>query len=75
MEALSGFGWAEFGLAGLFGLFAIIITSMFLKFLKTQQELFRTFLEAERISVDKRHDKLDTSLRDLTSAIRTINGG
>jgi len=68
-------GWTEFGLAGLFGVFALVLTSMFLKFLKTQQETFREHLDNEREARNKNQDKLDASLKELNQTLAKMNGG
>lgn len=68
-------GWTEFGLAGLFGIFALVLTSMYMKFLKTQQELFADFMVAERKSREDTSERLDRRLDTLNQTLTKMNGG
>ena len=54
--------WVEFGLAGLFGVFALVMTRTFLNHLSEQSEQWR-----------KRLDKLDGTIRDLDITIQKLN--
>jgi hypothetical protein len=54
--------WVEFGLAGLFGVFALILTKYFLDFLDKSNERW-----AERF------DKLDTTIKGLDDTIKSLN--
>lgn len=68
-------GWTEFGLAGLFGVFALVLTSMYMKFLKHQQELFADFMTAERAQREKTAERLDRRLDALNQTLTKLNGG
>ncbi len=59
--------FTEFGLAGLFGVFALVLTTMFLKFI-------RDLLEAEREARTSYMKDLNENLIELNRYIRKLNG-
>ena len=54
--------WVEFGLAGLFGVFALVLTRTFLNHLSEQSKQWRQGL-----------DKLDNTIRELDRTIQNMN--
>ena len=56
--------WLEWGLAGLFGVFALVLTRFFLSFLDRQMDRW-----------GKRLGDIDSTLTDLNTTIQKLNGG
>jgi hypothetical protein len=55
--------WAEFGLAGLFGIFALILTGLFLNFQAKQMDAWREALTG-----------LNETIRKLSEAVANLDG-
>jgi len=65
----------EAGIAGVFAVFAILLFKEAMKSLKTTQEMFIQFLQAEREQRMKIMAQANENLKELTVAVQKINGG
>src|SRR3972149_5249242 len=81
-ELINAIPWAQFGLAGLFGVFALMLTKYFLAHLEKREDTFMRFLDGEReqrrqlmeqangtmVEVARRLDALTNAIRSVQNA-------